>query len=187
MSHDTFEDVANETDTAVIVKSFLDKMIPHHQEAVDSSLKVMNDLEITDPQVRIFAANMVDTQSFEISKMESMYREYLGSEYTQTISLDAKGTGEDHYQHMMSDTSGLKGDELAKSYAKDMIKHHEAAIEMAQDYMKLIEKVKSYDSTTSNGLTITNTHPAIEESYELAKQIIDAQTKEIGMMKGWKF
>lgn len=187
MSGGTFKDVAKETDTAVIVRSFFDKMIPHHQEAVDSSLKVMNDLEITDPQVRIFAANVVDTQSFEISRMQNMHREYLGGEYTQTTSLDANGKGQDHYEHMMSDMSALKGDELAKSYTNDMIKHHEAAVEMAQDYMKLIDKVRSYDSSTENGLTITNSHPAVDESYELAKQIIETQTKEIEMMKGWKF
>ncbi len=179
MSNDTFKDMANETDTAVIVKSFLNKMIPHHQEAVDSSLKVMNDLEITDPQVRIFAANVVDNQSFEISKMQSIYREYLGEEYTPTVVMNMNGSTDK--------TAELKGDALAKTYTKNMITHHEDAIKMAQDYMKLIDKVRSYDSNTDNGLTITNSHPAVDESYALAQQIVETQTKEIETLKGWKF
>ena len=184
-SDDTFKDVANATDTAFIVKSFLNKMIPHHQEAVDLSLKVMNDLEITEPKIRIFAANVVDTQSFEISKMENIYREYLGGEYAPTISVDASGKSKDQYQHMMGSADGLKGDELAKSYTKDLIKHHESAVKMSKDYIKLIDKVRSYDSTKENGLIVTNSHPAIDDSYELAKQIIDTQTKEIDIMKTW--
>lgn len=183
MSGGTFKDVAKETDTAVIVRSFFDKMIPHHQEAVDSSLQVMNDLGITDPKVRIFAANVVDIQSFEISRMQNMYREYLGAEYAQAISLDATGKMADH---IMTDMSVLKGDELAKVYAKDMIKHHKAAIVMAEDYIKLIDKIKARDSKTENGLTITNSHPAVDESYQLAQEIIEAQKKEIETLKSWE-
>lgn len=187
MSDNTFKDVADEKNTAVIVKSFIDKMIPHHQEAVDSSLKVMNDLDITEPKVRIFSANVVDNQSFEISKMKNIYQEYLGQEYTQSISLDADGEG-DHdsdYHNMMSNTSALKGDDLAKVYTKDMIKHHKAAIKMAEDYIEIMDKVNKTNSTSEGGLTITNTHPSIEATYEIAKQIIDTQAKEIEILKTW--
>ncbi len=187
MSDNTFKDVANETNTAVIVKSFLDKMIPHHQEAVDSSLQVMNDLDITEPKVRIFAANVVDNQSFEISKMKNIYLEHLGQSYAENITLDV--TVEDghstNYHNMMSDTSALKGDELAKVYTEDMIKHHKSAVEMAEDYIEVIDKVNKLNSTKSEGLIITNTHPSIEATYELAKQIIDTQTKEIELLKTW--
>lgn len=187
MSNNTFKDVANENNTAIIVKSFLDKMIPHHQEAVDSSLKVMNDLGITEPQVRIFAANVVDTQSFEISRMKTIYQEYLGEQYAQSVTLDVNeesGQTAD-YHHVMSDMSALVGDELAKVYAKDMIKHHESAIVMAEDYIEIIDKVNKESSVSDNGLIITNTHPSIEATYELAKQIIDTQTKEIEVLKTW--
>ncbi len=187
MSDSTFKDVANETNTAVIVKSFLDKMIPHHQEAVDSSLKVMNDLDITEAKVRIFAANVVDTQSFEISKMENIYTEYLGQSYAQTITMDVdtKDGSTTEYHAMMNDMSALVGDELAKVYAKDMIKHHEGAVRMAEDYIEVIDKVNKSNSTKSEGLVITNTHPSIDATYELAKQIIDTQTKEIELLKTW--
>ena len=187
MSDSTFKDVEGETNTAVIVKSFLDKMIPHHQEAVDSSLKVMNDLDITESKVRIFAANVVDTQSFEISKMKNIYQEYLGQPYAQSITLDvnAENGHSTEYHNMMSDMSALVGDDLAKVYTTDMIKHHEGAIVMAKDYIKLIDKINKESSVSENGLVITNTHPSIESTYELAKQIVDTQEKEIEVLKTW--
>jgi uncharacterized protein (DUF305 family) len=177
----------DEKDTAVIVKNFINMMIPHHQEAIDSSLKVMNDLEITEPKVRIFAANVVDMQSFEVSKMKNIYGQYLGGEYmsTMTMGVDGKNTDE-HYKHMMSDTTNLKGDELAKTYTKDMIKHHEMAIEEAQDFIKTIDKVKKTDSNTKDGLTIINSHPAVDETYQIAKDIIESQTKEIELKTWYK-
>ncbi len=176
----------SEKDTAVVVKNFINMMIPHHEEAVNSSLKVMNDLAITEPKIRVFAANVVDTQSFEISKMKNIHGLYLGSEYVPTVTIDADGKSNNaHYEHMMTDTSNLKGDDLAKIYTKDMIKHHEMAIEEAEDFIKAIDKVKKADSNTENGLTITNSHPAVDETYQIAKDIIATQTKEIEEMKTW--
>ena len=177
MSSNTFSDVADEKNTSLIVKSFMDKMIPHHQEAVDISLKVMNDLDITEAKVRIFAANVVDTQTFEISKMKNIYADYLGQSYDEAIPVE--------YDHMMHTVSDKKGDESAKEYTADMIKHHESAVEMSKDYIKLIDKINKSNSTSENGLVIMNTHPAIEDSYALAKQIIEGQTKEIAELKTW--
>ncbi|MBC7981839.1 DUF305 domain-containing protein, partial [Candidatus Parcubacteria bacterium] len=182
VSNNRYAKMAEAGNTAIVVQGFLDEMIPHHQEAVDSSLKVMNDLGITDGQVRIFAANVVDTQSFEISRMENIYREFLLKEYIPTVTVDAKNP-----HAMMGDTSQLKGDELAKTYTKDMIKHHKGAIDAAQDYVKLVDKIRKANEHSENGLTVTNSHPAIDATYELAQQIIDTQTKEIEVMKGWKF
>ncbi|MBC7981740.1 DUF305 domain-containing protein [Candidatus Parcubacteria bacterium] len=179
LSNNKYASMAEAGNTAVLVQGFLDEMIPHHQDAVDSSLKVMNDLDITNGQVRIFAANVVDNQSFEISRMENIYRELLLKEYVPTVMVDAHGT--------MSTDSALKGDALAKSYTKEMIKHHKSAIDAAEDYVKIIDKIKKATSHSENGLTVTNSHPAIDATYELAKQIIDTQTKEIEIMKGWEF
>ncbi len=169
-------DINDEKNTAVIVKDFLNKMIPHHEEAIKSSLKVMNDLDITNPKVRILSANIVDTQSFEVAQMKNIYREYLGGEYNYSSSS---------YHDMMTDITNIKGDELAKVYAKDMIKHHDMAIKEAKKYIKLIDKVKKSNAKTENGLTITNSHPAIDLTYDLAKKIVETQEKEILEIKGW--
>lgn len=176
----------DEKDTAVIVKNFINMMIPHHEEAVESSLKVMNDLAITEPKIRVFAANVVDTQSFEVSKMKNIYGQYLGGEYAATVTIGANGKSDnEHYEHMMTDVTNLKGDELAKTYTKDMIKHHEMAIKEAQDFIKTIDKVNKSNSNTENGLTVSNSHPAVDETYQIAKDIIETQTKEIAEMKTW--
>jgi uncharacterized protein (DUF305 family) len=167
---------SKQKDTAIVVKDFINMMIPHHEEAITSSLKVMNDLGITEPKVRIFAANVVDTQSFEVSKMKNIYSLYLGGEYS---------TSTNKASHMMSDVTTLKGDELAKSYTKDMIKHHEKAVEEAKDFIKLIDKIRKSDSTTKDGLTITNSHPAVDDTYQIAKDIVESQEKEIALLKTW--
>jgi uncharacterized protein (DUF305 family) len=158
----------------------------HHEEAVTSSLKVMNDLEITEPKFRIFAANVVDTQSFEIAKMKNIYSQYLGSEYMSTMIMGVDGkVSDEHYDHMMTDTKDLKGDALAEIYTKDMIKHHEIAIEEAEEFIKTIDKVNKKNSTTENGLTISNSHPAVDETYQIAKDIIETQTKEVVLLKNF--
>ncbi len=174
MSDNTFKDVSGETDAALIAKSFIDKMIPHHEGAVASSLIVMNDLGITESKVRVLAANIVDSQTFEIAKMKSMYAEYLGSEYPASTT-----------HHTMSAIDGLKGDVLGRAYATAMITHHEDAIKMSKDYIKLVDKFKKDSEVKEEGLTVSNNHPALELTYELAKQIIDTQEKEIEQMKTW--
>lgn len=175
-----------EKDTSVVVKNFINMMIPHHEEAVTSSMKVMNDLEITEPKVRIFAANVVDMQSFEISKMKNIHEQYLGGEYISTMTMDVDGKiNDEHYEHMMSDVTNLKGDELAKVYAKDMIKHHEMAIKEAKDFIKTIDKVNKANSSSENGLTIINSHPAVDDTYQIVKDIIESQTKEIEVLKSF--
>ena len=179
MSTGTFKDVADETNTAVLVKSFLDKMIPHHEMAIDESLKVMNDKDITESNVRIFAANIADTQSFEIERMKTLYMEYLGSEYIPTVIIEAKKMD---MEEMPAD---LKGDELAKDYTKRMIAHHEEAVTIAKDYVKLIDKVRKESEKSENGLTVSNNHPAIDLSYEIAQEIIVTQEKEIEQLKAW--
>ncbi len=76
---------------------------------------------------------------------------------------------------------------MAKAYTKNMIAHHEKAIDIAKDYIEIVDQINKSNTSSGDGLVITNTHPALDASYELAKQIIDTQTKEIEVMKGWKF
>ena len=168
--------IDDEKNTATVVKNFLNKMIPHHEEAIKISSQVMNDRDITEAKVRILAANIVDNQSFEISKMKNIYSEFLGSDYALSTST---------YKNMIGDLSKLKGDELAKAYIKNMIKHHKEAVSEAKEYVRLIDKIRKAGSTTKDGLTVSNSHPAIDMSYDLAKGIIDSQEKEITVLKSW--
>ncbi len=165
---------ADPQNTAIVVTEFINEMIPHHEAAVKASLKVMNDKDIAESKVRIFAANIVDTQTFEIERMKTVQREYLGSDYTGTST-----------SHHMDSLENLTGDELAKAYARSMVDHHEDAIDAAKDYIKKIDRIKKATTNTENGLTVTNSHPAIDDTYDLAKQIIETQEKEIAELKSW--
>lgn len=171
--NNTFTSNNQPEDTSVVVREYLEMMIPHHEEAVKVSTPIMNDLSITEPKVRILAANIVDNQSFEMVQMRNLYIEFLGGYYTATTT----------YHTITKDLSVLKGDELAKVYLNEMIKHHKEAIKVSQKYMKKIEKVRKASSYTENGLTVMNTHPSLDITYDIAKKLIEDQEKEIELIK----
>lgn len=60
---------------------------------------------------------------------------------------------------------GLEGDEFDEAFIRMMIPHHEGAIDMAEEALKSAK------------------HP---EMKQLATDIIEAQQREIDMMKGWQ-
>jgi len=101
-------------------REFITMMIPHHQEAIDTSKKVLaSGGEIA--EVKKLAEAIIVTQESEITEMKSWYSEWFGEEY--------KDTGV--YMEMMRDLSNLFGRELDIVFTTDMIAHHEGAIEMA--------------------------------------------------------
>lgn len=67
--------------------------------------------------------------------------------------------------NMMNYISGKKGDEFDKAFILSMIEHHEGAIDMAEEAEKNAKH---------------------QEIKDLAKEIINAQTKEIDQMKTWQ-
>jgi uncharacterized protein (DUF305 family) len=66
---------------------------------------------------------------------------------------------------MTSGLAGKTGDELDKAFLDEMIVHHEGAVEMAQTLQKGTLR---------------------SELLKLASDIIEAQTREIRMMKQWR-
>lgn len=66
---------------------------------------------------------------------------------------------------MMSGLSGKTGDEFDKAFLSEMIEHHEGAVDMAEAALKNAKH---------------------QEIKDLAKAIIEAQTKEINQMKDWQ-
>ncbi len=156
------------------VKSFLEMMIPHHEEAVGTAKVIMMDSSITVPEVRLLAARIADAQEFEIVQMEGWYQEWFGTEYVFDPSM---------YNPMMSDTTKVISDARAKVWLKDMIKHHEHAIDMANETQKLITDLQKKDTTTDGTLSITTTHPGIDTTLLFAEKVKTEQTREIAEMK----
>ncbi len=116
----------------MVVKSereFLEGMIPHHQEAVDTAKEVIARGGST-PEIKKLAEAIVVAQEKEIAMMKGWYQSWYGEEYIN----DPKA-----YKPMMSDLSILSGAALDKVFLEDMIMHHMGAVMMAQSVQPYIE------------------------------------------------
>ncbi len=109
-------------------REFIQGMIPHHQEAVDTAKIVLNrggDNE----EMRDLAQNIILAQEAEITNMKSWYRTWYGEDY--------KDDGK--YKPMMRDLTPLSGTELDRAFLDNMIMHHMGALMMAQQVSVNIE------------------------------------------------
>ena len=106
-------------------QSFLEGMIPHHLEAVDSSNQVIK--TTTDIELKAFAQNVIAAQTKEINEMKAWYKSWFNIEYSPNSN----------YIAMMGGMKNKTGVELDKEYVKGMLGHHGGAIEMA----KVIESI----------------------------------------------
>lgn len=82
-----------------------------------------------------------------------------------TMMKDASMDMASDMSGMMAGLSGKQGDEFDKAFLSEMIVHHQGAVDMAE-------------ATLVNGK-----HPELKE---MARAIIEAQTKEIAQMKKWQ-
>lgn len=160
-------------DTSVIVKDYLNTMMIYNNDAVIVSIPIMNNLEIKESKVRVLAANVVDNQSFDISKMKNIYNQYLGP--VPEIATSS--------ENIFTDLKDIKGEELGEEYVKDVIEHYKKSIKISEKFIKQIDQYKKYNSVKQGGLVITSSHPAIDESYDFAKNIIEAYKKELDSLK----
>lgn len=128
-------------------EQFIVNMIPHHQEAVDTAETV---LESEDEELRELAGNIITAQEEEIEMMNSWLDEWYPEHMEET------------YEEMMPDLLSLEGSERDKAFIEGMIEHHEGAVIMAEDVLKLEPR---------------------EEVKKFANAVIEVQTSEINQMK----
>lgn len=119
-------------------RDFLENMIPHHQEAVDTAKEVIERGGNT-PEVKTLVENIVRAQEKEIADMKQWYEAWYGTPYVD------KGK----YQPMMRELSSLSGKELDKAFLSDMIMHHMGAIMMARSVTSYVEHVELKQLTGS--------------------------------------
>ncbi|MBP7671150.1 DUF305 domain-containing protein [Candidatus Gracilibacteria bacterium] len=131
-------------------QEFLEMMVPHHQEAIDTAKQVL--ARGQSPELKTLAENIIAAQTAEISQMQTWHQNWFAS----PLAPDK------NYMPMMRPLEALNGAELDKQFIEDMIKHHEGAIQMAEQLQTFTEK---------------------PELKDLAKNIIIAQTTEIQEMK----
>jgi uncharacterized protein (DUF305 family) len=97
---------------------YLAAMVVHHQEAVAAARELARSDR---PQMRAFGESIVETQTSQIEQMT----EWLADWYPeQSTAVD--------YRPMMRDLSGLSGDRLDRTFLRDMIGHHMAAVMMSR-------------------------------------------------------
>lgn len=99
-------------------KDFYREMIPHHQEAVDTSVLLF--INTDDPELRMLTKSIFEAQTDEILAMRLSYARWYNLIPTGAM-----------YQPMMRDLNVVTGRERDIRYVQDMILHHKGALEMA--------------------------------------------------------
>lgn len=164
-------------------RQFIDSMVPHHESAL-----VMAQMAVTKarlPQVRALARGIISDQQREIAQMKAWRKAWFGSAQVPMSMTDDKGRilpGMKNMSNMqemkmtmpgtmmglpmkmemdMGKLNRAKGRNFDKMFLEMMIPHHASAIVMAEEARN------------------TSGRPQIRT---LARNIIDAQAKEIGQM-----
>ncbi len=109
-------------------RDFLLEMIPHHQEAVDTSAYLLT--RTSDPALKTFVQSVIQVQSQEVEQMKQWYQQWIGQPYAPV------GT----YRPMMSNLPKAEGPALENAYLQGMIVHHQGAIAMAQQIQPLSQR-----------------------------------------------
>lgn len=104
-------------------EEFVVEMIPHHQEAVDTSLLVLESTQ--NEELAQLAEEIVEAQEQEIAMMRGWLDEYYEGGY------------EPSYEPMMGDLESLSGEERDVAYIQGMIMHHMGAVMMARSVLAL--------------------------------------------------
>jgi uncharacterized protein (DUF305 family) len=100
-------------------KDFYREMIPHHQEAVDTSVLLFISTE--DPDLRMLTQSIFKAQTDEILDMRLSYARWYNLIPTGAM-----------YQSMMRPLNVVTGRERDIRYVQDMIMHHKGALKMAE-------------------------------------------------------
>ncbi len=104
-------------------EEFIREMIPHHQEAIDTSRIILASTQ-NDALWRL-AAEIISAQEEEIQVMTGWLNEWYD------------GLEETNYQEMMPNLELLEGVERDNAYLHGMIIHHEMAVLMAESLFEL--------------------------------------------------
>ncbi len=140
-------------------RAFIDAMVPHHQGAVEMAQVALENAG--HDEIKQLSRNIVSTQRAEIEELKAIKQKEFGtSEVPMEMSAgDMEAMG-------MTDPAELANkDPFDRAFIDAMIPHHESAIEMSQVAYR------------------ESDNPEIRA---LAEGIVEAQTREIGQMEGWR-
>jgi len=123
-------------------RAFIEGMIPHHQEAVDTANEVIARGGTT-AEIKSLVENIVIAQETEIADMKQWYLDWYGEVYVDNGA----------YMPMMRELGNLSGSELDRVFLEDMIGHHMGAIMMAQSVQPYIEHEEISELTKAIAIT----------------------------------
>ncbi|MCA9336163.1 DUF305 domain-containing protein [Candidatus Saccharibacteria bacterium] len=147
-------------------EAFIADMLAHHDGALNMAEQA--GAVTAHEEIRTLSTNIIQTQGQEVMKMREWQKEWGYKETMSGGHMSHSGAGMDmggDMVEMMNKLKDLKGEEYDKEFLKQMILHHEQAIEMSR-----------YAETNANH----------QELKDLAREVIAAQTKEIEQMKQWQ-
>lgn len=138
--------------------TFLQQMIQHHRGGIEMA-KLVSD-HTQRPELRQFADKMVSMQQEEIEKMTAWLKEWHSASPKEPANAAS-------HQKMKADMAKLetrRDAEFDKSFIDMMSRHHDSAVEMAQQ---------------------AETKATHEELKKLAAKMAKDQQEEIEQLKGW--
>ncbi len=160
--------------------SFIAEMIPHHQEAINTSRSLLAITQNT--SLRPILQNIVSWQTQEIEIMKWRFTDYIYpscKEHHQTFeecyTISSYAVP---YMPMMRDTSTINAiTTIEKMRLEDMIIHHQWAIDMAMKILSFMKQENPLIKLTKEAMNHRNEVKAFADS------IINTQTKEISEFK----
>ena len=140
-------------------KAFIDAMVPHHQGAIEMAEVALKNAE--HEEIKQLSRNIISTQEAEIEELKAIKEQEFG---TSEVPMEMSA-GEMQMMGMTDPDELANKDPFDKAFIDAMIPHHQSAIEMAQVAYR------------------ESDNPEIKA---LAESIVDAQTREIAQMEGWR-
>ena len=147
-------------------EAYIADMLAHHEGALNMSEQAM--AVTAHEEIRTLASNIVQSQSAELMKMRTWQKEWGYKETMSGGHGSHGGAGMDmggDMVEMQNKLQGLTGEEYDKEFLKQMIVHHEQAVEMSK-----------YAADNAKH----------QEVKDLASAVISAQTTEINQKKQWQ-
>ena len=147
-------------------EAYIADMLAHHEGALNMSENA-GAFAVHD-EIRTLTGNIIQTQSAEVMKMRTWQKEWGYKETMSGGHMSHGGGGMDmggDMVEMQNKLQGLTGEAYEKEFLKQMIIHHEQAIEMSQ---------------------YAETNAKHQEIKDLASSVMSEQKTEIDQMKQWQ-
>lgn len=159
---DESESAAGEATLNEADVTFLQNMIPHHQQATEMAELVADRSDR--PELQQMAEDIISSQTMEIDQMRGLL-EAAGEDPDAMEGMDMSSMPGGMDESRMAELEELSGQEYDLAFIDAMSEHHEGAITMAETVIAEGEN---------------------PEVAELARTIIEAQRAEIDQMDQWR-